>query len=436
MKMVLRIMSTACLVAAAVLQQGPVLGQDEASLLEGLEIETHGFIDVRAGVRVQSDDNEHQGSLGEVRAQLDAYRMCDFFSGQVRADVLYDDIASDSDVDLEEGSGFLDVREANLLFSPLGSVDVKFGRQILTWGTGDLLFINDMFPKDWQSFFTGRDEEYLKAPSDALFLSFFPELANIDVAYTPRFDADRYISGERLSYWNPMAGGKAGRNAIVDPEKPDEWFEDDEIALRVYKGIGNYEAALYAYHGFWKSPVGFSPVFTNATFPELSTFGASLRGSLGGGVLNAEAGYYLSGDDSGGSDPYVPNSETRLLVGFEKEVARDFSAGLQYYVELMSDYDDYLSGLGTGETAKDEDRHVVTLRLTRMMMSQDLVASLFVYYSPSDQDAYLRPGVKYKVTDNWLAFAGANIFLGEKAHTFFGQFEDNSNVYGGARYSF
>jgi hypothetical protein len=32
--------------------------------------------------------------------------------------------------------------------------------------------------------------------------------------------------------------------------------------------------------------------------------------------------------------------------------------------------------------------------------------------------------------------AGGNIFAGEEDHTFFGQFAENSNVYGAVRYSF
>src|SRR3989338_11350109 len=39
------------------------------------------------------------------------------------------------------------IREANGAFSPFSWLCVKLGRQILTWGTGDLLFINDVFPK-------------------------------------------------------------------------------------------------------------------------------------------------------------------------------------------------------------------------------------------------------------------------------------------------
>ena len=60
-----------------------------------------------------------------------------------------------------------DLRQLRFTFRPGGSVDLRVGRQILTWGTGDLLFINDLFPKDWVSFFSGREEQYLKNPVDA-----------------------------------------------------------------------------------------------------------------------------------------------------------------------------------------------------------------------------------------------------------------------------
>jgi hypothetical protein len=69
-------------------------------------------------------------------------------------------------------------------------------------------------------------------------------------------------------------------------------------------------------------------------------------------------------------------------------------------------------------------------------MYQSLRLSLFAMYSPSDQDAWVRPNVQYKITDYWSAETGANIFLGEKDYSFFGQFKNNTNVYAGVRWSF
>jgi hypothetical protein len=194
--------------------------------------------------------------------------------------------------------------------------------------------------------------------------------------------------------------------------------------------------SLYGYDGFWKSPEGFNPETARATFPRLSVYGASARGTLAGGIVNAETGYYDSKDDASGANPLVPNSEWRFLVGYEREIARNLTAALQYYLEYKQDYDAYLQTLDPNQTPDDEDRHLVTLRLTKQAFSQNLTLSLFMYYSPSDEDMYLRPRIDYKMTDAWLLTAGGNLFDGKKPHTFFGQFEDNSNVYAGARYSF
>ncbi|MDJ0838457.1 MAG: hypothetical protein QNK37_18215 [Acidobacteriota bacterium] len=392
----------------------------------------HGFLDMRAGIRNQDDPQQKDSPLTEARLQLDWNRLGKHIEWQVRADLLADDVVDQDDLDLDRGTGYLDLREANMLFSPAPWADVKAGRQILTWGTGDLLFINDLFPKDWQSFFSGRDEEYLKAPSDAVFISLFPAFANIDIAYTPRFDSDRHISGERFSYWNPLTGGSSGRDAVIDPIHPD----GDEISLRLSKNIAGYETAAYVHDGFWKSPAGFDGATGRATFPALRSYGASLRGPLGKGLLHAEAGYYSSRDDGNGDNPLVPNDETRLLIGYEREIAKELTATVQYYLERLNQYNDYLSTLPEGMPARDENRDLITLRLTKTAMSQNLTLSLFTFFGRTDKDGYMRPSIRYKLTDNWLITAGGNIFWGDEPHTFFGQFEDASNTYAGARYSF
>lgn len=396
--------------------------------------EIHGFVDGRYGLRTQSDPNADQETLAEIRLQLQSLYHHDLFTTALRTDLLFDSVAGNHDrLDLETGEGPIDLREAYVLFSPSLWMDVKAGRQILTWGTGDLLFVNDLFPKDWKSFFAGRDVDYLKAPSDALFLSFFPAIANIDVAYTPRFDADRHIDGERFSYWNGQR--LSGDRLQTDP--PERWFSDYEIAARAYRTLQRVEVAGYLYRGFWKTPQGFDPQTGHNTFPELSVYGASARGPLAGGIARIEAGYYDSREDRSGTDPFIRNSELRLLTGFEREIARDLTGAVQYYIEHMLHHDRYMAAYpGPPGTAAEETRHVLTLRLTRMLMNQNLMLSLFSYWSPSDQDGYLRPGATYKLSDSWRLEAAGGFWFGRRNHTFFGQFQDNNNLSVAARYSF
>ncbi|MDH4240611.1 MAG: hypothetical protein OEW48_13705 [Phycisphaerae bacterium] len=42
----------------------------------------------------------------------------------------------------------------------------------------------------------------------------------------------------------------------------------------------------------------------------------------------------------------------------------------------------------------------------------------------------------YKASDNVALEVGANIFFGDCPNTFFGQFQNNSNIYAAVRYSF
>jgi len=254
--------------------------------------------------------------------------------------------------------------------------------------------------------------------------------------FTPQFDPDRFITGERISYWDPLRRDHSGLHDQVNYDRPHDWFEDDEWALRLYRNIGSYEVAVYGYSGLWKSPGGQTLVPPRAVFPKLNVYGASIRGTVGKGIGNAEIGYYDSYEDRAGDRAFVNNSEFRLLIGYEQELAKEFTGAFQYYVEHMMDYDAYRDTRFFLMPKRDEDRHVITTRLTKLLMSQNLTLSLFAYYSPSDGDAYLRPKVTYKASDRWTLEAGANVFAGRSETSFFGQFEDNTNVYAGARYAF
>lgn len=393
-----------------------------------MPLDLHGFWEVRGGLRIQDDPAQSKdATIGETRLQLELDESWRDVVFEFTGDVIGDAVLEEADFDL---------RRLRLSWRPLNWLDVRAGRQVLTWGTGDLIFINDLFPKDWQAFFSGRDQEYLKAPSSTLRVGVFHDLANLEVAYTPQFEPDRFITGERFSYYSPIVGRAVGRDREADYNAPSSWFQDDEVAWRIYRNFGSVEAAVYGYSGYWKSPGGqrFFPM--QATFPKLSVYGASLRGKVGKGIGNVEVGYYDSRQDRDGGRPLVNNSEFRLLLGYEQELAKEFTGAVQYYVEHMMDYDAYRNTLPRILEPRDENRHVLTLRLTKLLMNQNLTLSLFTYWSPSDEDAYLRPRVTYKVSDQWTVEAGGNAWIGADDHTFFGQFEDNTNVYAGLRYAF
>lgn len=404
---------------------------DGLTLPDGLT----GFVEARAGVRLHGQDYQKKASLGEARLQLQYEKFWQDINMRITSDFVADPVADRWAPKLESGDGWIDLREAFISARATTFMDVKAGRQILTWGTGDMVFLNDLFPKDFDSFFIGRDEEYLKAPSDAIKTSFFMDIANLDVVYMPNLDTDRFADGARISTYDPFSGGQTSRRNILPVKPLSNWFSEDEWAARLYRNFGAYEVALYGYDGYWKNPQGMDMSAGLATFPRLSVYGASIRGPVLRGIGNLEMSYYDSRDDKKGNDPFIPNNQFRFLAGYEQEIASELTAGVQYNLERWMEYDN-LKSTWPSSDFPDENRHLVTLRLTQMLMNQNMTLSLFNFWSPSERDGYLRPRVTYKMTDYWTAEVGGNVFYGHDRDTFFGQLKDNTNIYLSLRYSF
>ncbi|MEJ2603478.1 MAG: hypothetical protein P8172_09305 [Gammaproteobacteria bacterium] len=386
-----------------------------------------GFAELGAGARLGSvGPVDRRTTLGELRLRGEAEWTGDWLDRSLEAkavgDVWYDTVTDDLEVE---------VRNLTLVFSPVADIDVTLGRQVLTWGTGDLLFLNDLFPKDFVSFFAGRDDEYLKAPSDTLRAGFYGGAANVEVAWTPRFQPDEYLTGERFSFFSPRAG------TIVAPDPPIGALEPRryELALRVYRTVRGVEYAGYGYHGYFKQPTAVD-ADGRLTFAPLTSVGASVRLPLWSGLFNAEFAWYESRDDANGDDPSIPNSQLRFLAGFERELVANFTAGFQYYVEHTRDHDALLENSPTPEFEPEEYRHVLTNRLTYRISQDRWTLSLFTFYSPSDADFYLRPSVSFRQSDEWQFTAGGNWFGGRDDYTFFGQLEDNTNLYVRVRYNY
>ena len=414
-----------------------------AALLIGVAVpaaaqfELHGFMEAAGGVRLQQVgpppaswgspgvlppvwSGGQDYTLREARLQLKS----DFYGSNAEAhfvaDILADQVAGD-------GTGII-LREGWTKFNAFGDhLEARVGRQPTTWGTGDLIFINDLFPKDYVSFFIGREDQYLKGPSDAVRLGWFGLPLAVDLVYTPIFAPNILPTGERLVFWTPVYA------PVQDPQQK---IENGETALRLSRAIGSTTLAFYGYWGFWKNPSGFSPPDTSVAgsmpyyfYPQLNVYGLSARGSLMGGVAWVEGGWYDSHDDRDGTDPLIANSEGRAMAGYERQWWSDFTGGLQFYWEGVQDYQ-------PGEYVKDENYTLVTLRLMQMLRYQTVKLSAFGYYSPSEADSYVRLAVGYDYTDELNLTVGANLFQGDDEETLFGMNEDNSNAYLRVRYSF
>ncbi|MDP3981748.1 MAG: hypothetical protein Q8Q33_10075 [Chlamydiota bacterium] len=399
------------------------------------ELSLHGFFQTNYSVRVNEDKprGAKQGNLilGEERAQLKAS-----FYPQKRKTGIF--VKSDFYHDWVEKDWAFDFREGYLDFMA-DKIGFRIGRQIYTWGVGDLLFINDVFPKDWEAFFEGRPLEYLKIGTDSLKLDVYSDIVSAEAVFMPFFEPDDLPSAGRFHFFDPYP------NMLNrELEKLDSGFEkfsNMEYALRLYRYIGDFEFGAYAYKGFFRSPAMRADNFNSPTtislfYPELAVYGLIAQRSALWGVLSTEYGYYDSLDDRSGEDPGISNSQSRFLIGYQKAFPDDFTVGIQYYGQLMHQYSRYEDNLPSAFTKRNELHQYITLRLTKLLKYQTLRLSLFAFYSPDEKDFFITPELSYNFTDNLLGMIGMNIFTGAEDNTTFGQHKKDSNIYITVRYSF
>jgi hypothetical protein len=386
-----------------------------------------GFLEAAAGLRLQDDPLvDESATLGEVRGRIEGAWQPGGIDITAKADVGYDAVERDL---------IANFRELTAAFGAGDRTDVKLGRQVQTWGVGDLVFLNDLFPKDYVSFFAGREDEYLKAPGDSLRISHYSAALNADLVWTPRYEPDVYLTGERYSFFSPAAGGNVAPEPPLDAVLPAHEAGNGELALRLFKSLAGTEYALYFYRGFFKQPTALTADL-EPTFAPMNAYGASLRRPLGRGLLSGEFAWYDSRDDGDGRDPSVPNSQLRVLAGYEWEARPNFTVGLQYYLEQTQDYDELLAFSATPGFEPDEYRHLLTNRLSYRWARETYALSLFTFWSPSDEDVYLRPSFTWRRDDHWQFAAGANLFGGSEPQTFFNQLRDASNAYLRVRYNY
>lgn len=393
-----------------------------------------GFVETIQAVRVEFNraldpshdflDWDHPRS--EIRSQLsmrDSRERSDIF---VRIDVIGDNTQNSSFVTS------VDLREAFILLRAARWLDIKAGQQVATWGTGDLVFANDLFPKDWVAFFVGLDDSYLKRPQSLLRISIYSGRTTFEWAVSPRFTQDRIEDPDRISLYDPLAQTtvESGVSRFVTGHA--------ETAARFAGRIGDSEWALYGYWGHWPVPVGvqFDQDSAWLYHPELAAWGASIRLPLGSFLSHAEFAYYHSLDDPHGNHPWIANSELRAFAGTEKSLGREWTAGTQYFV-IWTTPDNLAETDSPGDAPRfDELRSTATVRITKWAMHQTLMLSVFAFWGITDQDYHARPLVTYLFSDAVSVSVGASIIGGDEIYTTFGQYQGNSNAFARLRFSF
>lgn len=413
-------------------------GENEMTSMEAFPLEIQGFVEVERGARLgESTYRDETWMLSNIRARLKTSKQTEKGGFHLKLDFINDEILKSSEVE---------IREARLRYSPSDLVDFSIGKQVSTWGVGDLLFINDLFPKNWVNLFLGRDQESLKDTSNSIRITTYLENWTADLIWTPEFSPDTTPNGCRFTVFDPNLGkptaqrNQCGKTTKL-PEQNDT-TENGEIALRLKTRMGSQEVALYGYNGFWKSPKGLKLNPDTQTlesfYPRRGAYGFSSEGQWGPGVFFFEAGHYLSYEDLDGTNPLIENSAARLLLGYRYTFLASSTFAVQTMSEKMLNYEKYQESVPPTLEEKEEVRNTYTFRFTQTAQQETLKASCFVYHRPEDRDDYLRCWLSKRLDDNFDITAGGNFFSGDKKYLDrdFAMLREDDNAYVRFKYVF
>jgi hypothetical protein len=334
----------------------------------------------------------------------------------VRAQAAHDAISHDQTVGL---------REATLAWQPVADLDVKAGRQIITWGVSDYLYVNDIFPKNYDTFFTGGSFDRIKEPVDAVHLAWHGPADFELVVARPK--ADRMPSPARF----------VAVAAALNARQADETHDAKvDIALKASRSVGGWDLAAYAARQTSRE----QRVFVDGAGlrfdrPRLWHLGASATGNAAGGVMWMEAAArHVEGNRQGVVDRHFPGSTAKFIFGYSRVVTEDVTASAQVQVESALDRRQYVQSLVPGVRPVGAFNPVLHLRVAGHWVNQTVGAGAQLF-AGAEGDTHFNPFASWSPVDGWTLEAGANLFRG-RPDTRFGTLRHDSNFYTAARFSY
>lgn len=343
-------------------------------------------------------------------------RMTEHSPLALRVDALRDAISGDQQVS---------VREATVAWRGVADADIKLGRQIITWGVSDYFYVNDIFPKNYDEFFTGASVDRIKVPVDAAHLTWHGP-AEFDVVISTS-KADRSPSPARF-----VAMGAAS-TAVPDAQARDSGVD---AALKVSANVGRWDVAAYAAIMKSRERRDFADAQgLHFDRPRLRHLGASLTGNVASGVLWMEAALrHVDAGRVGVVDRMFLGSSAKFIVGYSRDLADEVTASAQLQVETALDRGRYEQSLAPGVRPVAQLAPMLHLRMQGHWVNQTVGAGAQLF-AGTKGDLHVNPFASWSPVDGWTLEAGANLFRG-RPDTRFGALRHDSNVYASARYSY
>ena len=357
-------------------------------------------------------------------------------SGKAFYDLAYGmkDSETFSDEVLSELEKEAELREIYLEGSPFGNLDIKLGKQIVSWGVANSLRVVDVLNPTDDREFGMTDLEDIRLPINMTKLDYYIGDLKLEAVAVHEIKFNK--SAPFGSDFNPST---QKINEVI----PESSAENTEYGLALIGTFSGWDASLH-WAQYFDDTAHFK--ITKVTFipglgavptleqrhSRLTMGGATLSIPSGNFIWKAEAAKLQGMEFALVTDKTF--SRTDALVGSEYSGWSDTSLTLEFGVQHLNDFDVKLE---ESPDSQLEDRIATTVSFMQDYINQTLHLSLVgMMIGKSGQDGGLnRMSLEYDVMDAFSVTGGVMLYQpGENAY--FQNLNENDRIFFEVRYSF
>ncbi len=369
--------------------------QDELSL------QLNGFVDSYHALQLQSPQ-QIMSSRTRLRLEMRAnYGEASLFSS---VNLAYNGI-------IENQTGAF-LREA--YFDYAGKfLEVKAGRQIVTWGVADGLRLTDLIsPMDYTEFMA-NDYDDIRVPVNAINLKYPGESFSAEVVFVPVPEYFVIPTSDDNPWQMPVPNGM--RMDLSDT--PAKHIKNSEVGGRFRFFLENLDFSLTALHTFNKSPVtivNFDPETKSAVikgvYEPMNVIGGDVSIPAGEIVIRGEVAVYFGEPIAlKNSMDYWFRKSFNGLIGIDWYAGNNWTIMAQYMHKVIMDYRDVLG--------MEQNTSMITARISKEVLNNTLKFSVYGMFDVDNVGFYVRPAADYLLNDQITLSLGAD-WLGGRRGTF------------------
>jgi hypothetical protein len=382
-----------------------------------------GFVDTYHAVRIE-DPNDFLASRSRFRGEIEKINNRSYFFVSLNA--VHNNIIPELTK--------IQFREAFLEYTG-DSWGFKAGRQIIIWGKADGMRITDVISPMDLTEFLAQDYDDIRMPVNGIVLSKFSNNWDLDLVCVPVFES--YILPGEGNPWG-MDYSQMGPGIVLEEaRKPEISLSNVEYGGKLSFYLSGIDFDISALRTWNKAPV-YSYSINDSTSalhmrPEhhrLGFVGLGFSKSLSAFILRGESAFYFDKKFS----PNIENYEAGLpernsinyLFGIDWYPGNDWTLTGQFSDEYILDY--------SKQIENTEHTCISTLGISKKVLRSTLNLSTFGYIGLNEGDFFNRTSADYSLSDNIHVMAGFDWFHGNAG--LFGQYNDNSQVWVKAKFSF